>query len=280
VSTPNGGLPPSADTSEAGDISSSDDMAESRDSHQASELNYRVAPPGIDSIVVASTKLVHSLAVIEKGGIVFEDWGSLPYLDSLRQQQQYLDQMILGERGETIIFCTHPPVVTRGRATQEEDIFSWNGETVDVSRGGRATYHGPSQMIVYPILDLNNRGRDLNRFIRSLESVTVRTLKEFGISAQGNPTGLLDRLPANVHATGVWIDERKVAAIGIAVRRWISFHGLAINVFNDPTAFEGIRPCGFDPGTPISIEEASGIKPDLSALRQVLERNLLREFKI
>lgn len=132
---------------------------------------------------------------------------------------------------------------------------------VEIERGGDATYHGPGQLVAYPIVKLGEGERDLHRFLRHLEEAMIRTLAERGVAA-GRREG----------ATGVWIGERKIASIGIACRRWVTFHGLALNVSTDLAYFQRIAPCGFDAavmtslarelGAPATVDE---IKPRLAA---------------
>ena len=204
-----------------------------------------------------------------------QDWGLVPYADALRRQ---LDQVGLVQHElarETIILCSHPPIVTLGRATREGDVFAWDGETVEISRGGRATYHGPSQIVAYPIVDLTPRGRDVHRFMRQLEQAVVATLQEFGLSAEGRSLQP-DECGEIVEATGVWTGGRKIASIGVAVRGWVTFHGLALNVDADPEAFRGLKPCGFTPESMTSMEARLGSRVDHEAVKEALARQLLR----
>jgi lipoyl(octanoyl) transferase len=179
---------------------------------------------------------------------------------------------------ETVVFCTHPPVVTVGRATLPDDIFNWSGQKVEVSRGGRATYHGPNQLVVYPILDLNQRRRDLHLYMRQLEDAIVLTLAEFNIQATGRSLQIQseDALPSE--ATGVWVGARKIASIGIGVRKWVSFHGLALNVDHDAQAFQGLKPCGFSSETMVSMEELVGQKISRTDVQSTLKRHLAAIF--
>ena len=208
--------------------------------------------------------------------IAFQNWGLIGYEESLRRQVELVDLVSHELARETIVFCSHPPVVTLGRGTLPGDLFSWKGETVEISRGGRATYHGPSQLVAYPILDLSLRGRDLHQFFRQIETSTIESLAEFGITASGRSVQIQDDL--EVEATGVWVGSRKIASIGIAVRKWISYHGLALNVENDPSAFQGLKPCGFTSGTMISMEEILGRKVDRLEVEQSLLKYLLKNF--
>jgi lipoyl(octanoyl) transferase len=216
----------------------------------------------------------------EHGKIHVENWGEVSYREALSRQQEYVDQISRELRRETLVFCSHPPVVTLGRGTKEGDVFAWTGETFEVSRGGRATYHGPSQTVVYPILDLNPRGRDLHKFMRNLEDAMLEVLSSFGIEAVANAMQIEDGAADATPATGAWIDSKKIGSIGIAVRRWISYHGLALNIEHDPHAFEGMKPCGFSPGSVISMEEVLGQRPARSTVESRLEMALLRRLSI
>ncbi len=171
----------------------------------------------------------------------------IPYQDALARQLQYVDDISVGKRLDTIVFCSHPPVVTVGRATEASDILDWEGELVEVSRGGRATYHGPDQMVVYPILDLNKRGRDLHQHLRFLENIVSLVLKDYGIRGE-------------VHsgATGVWVGDKKICSIGIAVKKWISYHGLSFAVDYNPEAYKGINPCGYSSDVMTNLETLLG----------------------
>lgn len=207
-----------------------------------------------------------------------EDWGLVDYELAIQKQADLVDRVAREQARDTLVFCTHPPVVTFGRATQEEDIFGWQGPMIEVSRGGRATYHGPSQLVVYPIIDLSQRKRDLHWYLRALEKSIVSMLAEFGISAVGNPENVTD--DPELQATGVWIGKRKIASIGIAVRKWVTYHGMAINVVDDPKAFTGIRPCGFAPGTPISMHEILKAPPDLKKIKASLTKHLMVQLAV
>lgn len=209
-----------------------------------------------------------------------EDWGLIAYKEALSRQEEYVDQVARELRRETLVFCSHPPVVTLGRGTKEGDVFGWTGETFEVTRGGRATYHGPSQIVAYPILDLNSRGRDLHLYMRALEGAVLATLDSFGISSEANALQVEDGATEASPATGVWIGKRKIASIGIAVRKWISFHGLALNVEHDPAAFQGMKPCGFSPGSVISVEEVLGERPSRITVQTRLERELRQRLEL
>lgn len=203
--------------------------------------------------------------------MIVEDWGRIDYESSVERQKILVDR-VAGGGEDVLVLCTHPPVVTLGRGHVESDLTGWSGVTLETSRGGRATYHGPNQVILYPILNLqrvdrlNFRPRDVHAYLRSLEAATVAVLDECGLSGAEARTSRV----GEISLTGVWIGERKVASIGIAVRKWVTYHGVAINVLNDPTAFAGIRPCGFDREIMTSVEAAlgTGVAMDLELFRQ------------
>lgn len=188
--------------------------------------------------------------------IHIEDWGEIPYQDAFDLQKKRVDEILQGKAKEQIVFCSHPPVVTLGRGTLPQDIFGWQGETVEVNRGGRATYHGPNQVIVYPLVYLGKSREefskkkippnDLHAYMRALEDSVIDVLKTFGIeSAVAQPLKAQVGEEEQKEATGVWIGDKKIAALGIAVKSWVASHGVALNVWKDPDAFVGINPCGF-----------------------------------
>lgn len=210
--------------------------------------------------------------------MIFEDWGLIDYQQALDKQTEYVQKVASDETHPGyLIFCSHPAVVTTGRQTLPEDIFAWDGPVIEVSRGGRATYHGPSQVVVYPIINLKKprpgRGtQEIRGYIRALEQVIIETLAHYKIQAHGKTN--IDS--NNLQDTGVWIGTRKMASIGIAVRKWISFHGAAINLTNDATAFKGLRPCGYESSTMISLEELFGSSIDAPKFKTLLKENCFR----
>ena len=222
----------------------------------------------------------------------FVDWGLIDYREAAKRQLD-LVELVAGARSaengasggssDTLVFCAHPAVVTLGRATKPEDLLGWSGETVEVSRGGRATYHGPSQIVVYPILDMHLsragfRARDLHGYMRTLEQSIVETLGEFGIASAGGVAAN----EGEASRTGVWIanGDKKIASIGIACKKWVTYHGLALNVAHDPLAFAGIQPCGMNSSIMTSMEQALGRavvdrSAVIASLRRALGRLLL-----
>lgn len=209
--------------------------------------------------------------------MIVEDWGLVEYESSSERQLELVDRVAGGE-DERLVFVTHPPVVTLGRATRPEDLIGWSGKTVETSRGGRATYHGPNQVIIYPILDLRRErqafgARDIHAYLRALETAAVEALHELGLKgAEARTSKVGEDL-----LTGVWVGPKKIASIGIAVRKWVSYHGIAINILHDPRAHQGIRPCGFTSDVMTSLEAELG-QAEMNEAKKVLERVLTSRF--
>jgi lipoyl(octanoyl) transferase len=199
----------------------------------------------------------------------FLEWGIVPYEDALDEQLSLVHQRYEQKIPNTVIFCSHEPIVTKGRGTLETDIFGWKGLTIDVQRGGRATYHGPNQLVVYPIVNLQRGPKifGIREYTTLLENAVIAVLADYGIQAVGGCGTKID----NQEATGVWIGSRKICSIGIGVKRWVTYHGLALNIDNDPRAFQGLNPCGFSSGTMISMEEILG--------RKVAHKEVIQKFK-
>ena len=190
--------------------------------------------------------------------------GPTGYADGLDLQRALIDARVAGDISDLLLFPDHPPVLTVGRGGREgslkvdRDTLRRRGlEVFDVSRGGDVTWHGPGQLVGYAIVDLAARGGDLHVFLRGLEETLIRILESFGLHAERSPG-----------RTGVWIDEQKIASIGIGVRRWVSYHGFALNVCPDLAAFDVIHPCGLHGVRMTSIAEQLGAEaPSLEVVR-------------
>ncbi len=207
-----------------------------------------------------------------------ENWGSVGYADAVARQLALVEEVAAGG-AERLVFCTHPAVVTLGRGTvREEDLIGWSGETIETSRGGRATYHGPSQIVIYPILDLRrgaSRKPDVHAYLRSVEEATVIALRKLGCDR----ADIREAAPGDLSLTGVWVGEKKIASVGIAVRKWVTYHGVAVNVLDDPSAHLGIRPCGFAPNVMTSVERELGRGMEMEEVREVFERVFCAQFE-
>jgi lipoyl(octanoyl) transferase len=211
-------------------------------------------------------------------GAYLMNLGLVPYGEALALQRSLAAAVSQRAIPDTVLLLEHPPVITVGRRTeQERELHVPAGATVDVvetDRGGKSTFHGPGQLVCYPILDLNRHGRDVKRYVRDLERVIVETLAGLGLAAT-TIEGL----------TGVWMPPgggqgpRKIASIGVHVSRWVTTHGYALNVDLDPAPFtEWITACGLDDAQfttmsaelsrPVTVDE---VRPaSVSALEDVL----------
>lgn len=162
----------------------------------------------------------------------------VPYPLALAEMEAHVDLLAKGEGRERIWLVEHPPVITAGTSAAEGELVDrLRFPVVETGRGGRFTYHGPGQRVVYPMLDLSRRGRDVRRYVEGLEGWAIAALAQFGVNAFPHDAG-----------TGIWVEAgaglAKIGAIGVRVRRWISFHGLAINVTTDLDHYGAIIPCG------------------------------------
>ena len=186
--------------------------------------------------------------------------GTTPYLEAWELQRSLAGAVSQGAIPDTVVLLEHPPVVTLGRRTGEDELHVPEDapvEVVETDRGGKSTFHGPGQLVAYPVFDLNRHGRDVKRYCRDLEESVIRTLAAFDLDA-GRIEGL----------TGVWLERppRKICSIGVHISRWVTTHGYALNVDLDPAPFtEWITACGLEDAAfttmareldgPISVDE-------------------------
>lgn len=199
------------------------------------------------------------------------DWGQTCYEDSFERQQILVDKRINDTIPDTLVFTEHAPIYTIGKRKNAHQHLIWNEaqlnaekiRVIHTNRGGDITYHGPGQIVGYPILSIK-RQPDLHAYLRRLEDVVIRTLTHFEIKATRRK-----------EKTGIWIDTRKICAIGIAVRKWVTYHGFALNVNPQMRHFSGIVPCGITDGTVTSMQEERGETIDMARVKT----RLLVEFQ-
>ncbi len=200
--------------------------------------------------------------------------GRLGYREAAQIQADAVAARARSESGDVAFLVEHDPVVTLGRspgyalsAEQIERLGERGVEIVETDRGGRATYHGPGQLVVYPVVSLRERGNDAHGYVRSLERLIIAWLATFGIDA---------RVEAGL--TGVWTDGGKIAAIGVGVRRGVGYHGFAVNLAPDLTVFKLFEPCGLDGARVTSVLRETGSAPSLeeaaAAIAPFIERFL------
>ena len=200
------------------------------------------------------------------------DLGLIDYRDAWDKQKQVFTAIKHNKQEAVLILCSHNPVITIGRSgsrtnilAQPDDLNIKGIRVFEVERGGDVTYHGPGQLTAYPVFDLALLKKDIHWFLRQLEQVILDLLSEFGIEGARKP-GL----------TGAWIGSKKVASIGIAIKNWITFHGLNINIKKSDTAnFKLLRPCGMDIEM-VSLEEALGNDLNIDEVK----RELIAKFNL
>ncbi len=199
--------------------------------------------------------------------------GRVAFADALAMQEKLVGEK-RAERSldDELLLLEHEPVYTIGRTPDQSslrDVAHLPHPLFPINRGGQATYHGPGQLIGYPIIDLRACGQDLHRYLRWLEALLVETLAEVGLAGTTRP-GL----------TGVWIEDRKIASIGVGVRHWITMHGFALNVCGDLAPFDQIVPCGIANVAMTSIERETGREQLVSSVASLIERIALRQIPV
>jgi lipoyl(octanoyl) transferase len=195
------------------------------------------------------------------------DLGRRPYPEVWALQRRLVEARSKGEAPDTLILVEHENVITLGRKTTPENFKPLEVPVFQVERGGDATYHGPGQLVGYPIIKMDVP--DVRGFVRSLEEVLIQASTSFSIEA-----GRKEK------HTGVWVGEKKLASIGVAVTNWVTYHGFAINVNTDMSYFQLIRPCGLDPETMTSMERLTGRKVDMESVKGEVVRSFSRVFEM
>jgi lipoyl(octanoyl) transferase len=203
--------------------------------------------------------------------------GRVPYREAVALQETERRRLRAGEGGERLLLLEHPHVYTLGRNASAADVLAgaeWLAargiEVVESDRGGQVTYHGPGQLVGYPILDLSPDRRDVRRYVRDLQEVLVRTLGDYGIAASVRPGAAM---------IGVWVGDAKIAAIGVHLSRWITTHGFALNVATDLSLFAGIVACGLRQAGVTSIDRLLGAAPPLAEVAARLAGRFAEVFE-
>ena len=222
----------------------------------------------------------------------FKDIGLIEYKEAWLFQEKFFNEILeiksknRNEGSETttknhLIFCEHPHVYTLGNSGNKENLLvneeylkSRGASFYKTNRGGDITYHGPGQIVGYPIFDLDNFFNDIGKYLRFLEEVIILTLKEYGLSGERSKG-----------ETGVWLDvgkptARKICAMGVKTSRWVSMHGFAFNLNTDLSYFENIIPCGINDKKVTSLEKEIGHKIDVDHAKSLIKSNLERVFDL
>jgi len=201
--------------------------------------------------------------------LLYKDLGRLDYIAALGLQERLVESKQRETNADILLFVEHLHVYTLGRGGKESNVLAPKEVPVyRTSRGGDVTYHGPGQLVVYPIIDLRSKlRRDVHRYLRNLEMTAIRTIEDFGLKGTSRPP-----------FTGIWIGDRKIAAIGVAVRRSITFHGLALNVNTDLSYFQRIVPCGLTWAEVTSMATELGAGQNLAEVKDRFLGNFAEIF--
>jgi len=200
--------------------------------------------------------------------------GLIDYRDAYRLQQKLFRERRDGRIPDTLLLLEHPPTITVGKSGKLENILASREQLaqqgvslVFIDRGGDVTYHGPGQLVGYPIFDLRGRGRDAHRYIRNLEEAIIRTLNDFSIKSGRDHS----------HA-GVWVENEEIAAIGLSLSQWVTMHGFALNVNTDLAQFNLINPCGFTNRRATSISRLLGREIPMAEVKERLLAHFAEVF--
>lgn len=182
------------------------------------------------------------------------------YAESVAEQERGVAAILADAAHSALIFTEHPPVYTIGTSGSQQDVLmrEINGEkirVVETGRGGEVTYHGPGQLVCYALIDIRH-APDLHRHVWRLEEMVIRTLADFGIEAGRNERGI-----------GVWVDDKKIAAVGVRCRKWVTYHGIALNIDPDMAHFRGIVTCGMADQPVVSMRQL-GVRPSRAEVEQ------------
>ena len=197
--------------------------------------------------------------------------GVKPYKEVWDLQKELVEKRRNGQINDTLILVEHEPVYTLGKNADENHILQHSPQdvkTYHIERGGDVTFHGPGQLVGYPILDLHNYKKSISWYMRSLEQLIIDTLAEYGITAE-----------RKVGLTGVWVGDEKIAALGVRVTRWVTMHGFALNVTPDLIYYSGIIPCGIFEYGVTSMARLLTDEVTVDSVKQVLIEKFMNQFR-
>lgn len=213
------------------------------------------------------------------------DYGRVPYHQAWAVQKRFQQERVSAKLSklepakafdDLLLFVEHPHVYTLGKSgdksnmlISEERLRQLEAEWVPIDRGGDITYHGPGQIVGYPIIDLDHHFTDIHRYLRSLEEVIIRTCRYFGVES--------DRMEG---LTGVWVEDRKICAFGVKCSRWVTLHGFALNVSTDLSYFTHIVPCGIQDKQVTSLEKELGTSLEMDEVKRVIAQQFEEVFTI
>ena len=191
------------------------------------------------------------------------------YIESMKMLEQRVNDVILGRKNELLWVLEHASVYTAGTSAKEKDLLDKNLTVIKTNRGGKYTHHSPGQKVVYFVLNLNKRKKDIRKFIKKIEKCIIQILQEYNIKSYSDSQNI-----------GIWVDKKKkskkIAAIGIRVKKWVAYHGFSINVHNDLSKYKGIVPCGIRNKGITSLKDMN-VK-DFKNIEIIIIKNFLNIF--
>ena len=206
--------------------------------------------------------------------LTYCDLETIDYKDAWDLQKNLFNSRYQKEIDDTLLLLEHPHTYTLGKTADRKNLIAEDKfldqnkiSVYDIDRGGDITYHGPGQIVGYPIIDLTGWQEDTQKYLRALEEVIIKTCTEYNITANRNQ-----------EYTGVWVADKKIAAIGIKVSRWITMHGFAFNVNTDLSLFDGIIPCGIKDKNVTSLQNELGITIDINEVKSIILKNFTEVF--
>ncbi len=202
--------------------------------------------------------------------------GQIEYREAYELQKALLQERLEGQIADTLLLLEHPPTITVGKSGKLDNVLASPAELagagvslIFTDRGGDVTYHGPGQIVGYPILDLRERNRDIHQYVHNLEEVLIRTLADYGI-----------RSGRDHNHAGVWVNDMEIAALGLSVRKWITMHGFALNVNTEMDHFALINPCGFTSKTATSMARLIGHEVPVDGVTGCLLEHFAEVFEV
>ena len=189
----------------------------------------------------------------------------LDYVNTINMLEKRVDEVISGQKNELLWILEHKTVYTRGTSSDQKDLINKKIKIIKTNRGGKYTVHSPGQKIIYFVLNLNKREKDIRKLLNKIENCVINILKEYKISSYAEKKNI-----------GIWIGDKKIAAIGIRVKKWIAYHGFSLNVSNDLKKYEGIVPCGIRDKGITSLKD-SGIK-NYNNIDEIITEQFLNTF--
>ena len=211
---------------------------------------------------------------MQERNFIYSDLGKIDYQEAWDLQRELFDKRYKNELHDILLLLEHNHTYTLGKTADKNNLIGSRSyleeneiSVYDIDRGGDITYHGPGQIVGYPIISLENWKKDTHKYLRAIEEVIIRTCCDFGINSSRNEK-----------FTGVWVDDKKIAAIGIKVSRWITMHGFAFNVNTDLKYFNGIIPCGIKDKAVTSLENELNQKMNLETVKNLLVKHFKDVF--